>query len=159
MAAKSYDFFRVSRPQPWVAHVEIHRPQKMNAFTEVLVRLYSSCNSTPQGSLFSTLTEDSYLIECGSHSEPCLTIYQRILWFEPSFSPAPGKKHLRLVWTLQVLQSQGHFSTLIQRTSAMAPGLQPSFEDSRSGSKTVSLPLNAAKSVSSSSLSNRSTLP
>ncbi|KAK5048913.1 hypothetical protein LTR84_005334 [Exophiala bonariae] len=34
MAAKTYNNFTVSRPQEWIAHVEINRPEKLNAFTE-----------------------------------------------------------------------------------------------------------------------------
>lgn len=31
----SYEFFNVSFPAEWVAHVEINRPDKLNAFKEV----------------------------------------------------------------------------------------------------------------------------
>jgi hypothetical protein len=31
----NYEFFNVTFPQEWVAHVEINRPEKMNAFKEM----------------------------------------------------------------------------------------------------------------------------
>jgi delta(3,5)-delta(2,4)-dienoyl-CoA isomerase len=34
MASKSYKYFNVTEPQPFVTHVEINRPQKLNAFYE-----------------------------------------------------------------------------------------------------------------------------
>lgn len=34
MAAKTYEYFHVTEPQPFVTHVEINRPQKLNAFHE-----------------------------------------------------------------------------------------------------------------------------
>lgn len=34
MHLKSYAFFRISTPQEWVAHVELNRPEKLNAFHE-----------------------------------------------------------------------------------------------------------------------------
>lgn len=34
MTDHTYEAFLVSKPQEWVAHVEINRPKKLNAFTE-----------------------------------------------------------------------------------------------------------------------------
>jgi delta(3,5)-delta(2,4)-dienoyl-CoA isomerase len=34
MASASYQYFRISTPAPSVAHVEINRPDKLNAFFE-----------------------------------------------------------------------------------------------------------------------------
>ena len=34
MGGKSYNYFQVSEPLPFVTHVEINRPQKLNAFHE-----------------------------------------------------------------------------------------------------------------------------
>lgn len=31
----NYEFFNVTFPVEWVAHVEINRPEKLNAFKEV----------------------------------------------------------------------------------------------------------------------------
>ena len=31
----NYEYFNVTFPQEWVAHVEINRPEKMNAFKEM----------------------------------------------------------------------------------------------------------------------------
>ncbi|KIN05605.1 hypothetical protein OIDMADRAFT_188970 [Oidiodendron maius Zn] len=36
MASKTYTYFIVSTPAPFVAHVEINRPQKLNAFIEAM---------------------------------------------------------------------------------------------------------------------------
>lgn len=36
MASKTYTHFIVSTPAPFVAHVEINRPQKLNAFIEAM---------------------------------------------------------------------------------------------------------------------------
>jgi delta(3,5)-delta(2,4)-dienoyl-CoA isomerase len=36
MASKSYTYFLVSTPSPFVAHVEINRPKKFNAFIEAM---------------------------------------------------------------------------------------------------------------------------
>jgi hypothetical protein len=33
----SHDYFNVSFPKPYVAHVEINRPDKLNAFIETCV--------------------------------------------------------------------------------------------------------------------------
>jgi delta(3,5)-delta(2,4)-dienoyl-CoA isomerase len=37
-----YEFFNVSFPAEYVAHVEINRPEKLNAFKEMYVYLLSS---------------------------------------------------------------------------------------------------------------------
>lgn len=36
MAAKTYEHFLVTTPSPYVAHVEINRPKKLNAFFEAM---------------------------------------------------------------------------------------------------------------------------
>ena len=36
----TYEYFNVTFPMQWVAHVEINRPEKMNAFKEMYVWLF-----------------------------------------------------------------------------------------------------------------------
>ncbi|KAJ9625195.1 hypothetical protein H2204_010582 [Knufia peltigerae] len=52
MATKSYNHFTVSIPQEWIAHVEINRPEKLNAFTEemwlTLPKVFDALSDDPR---------------------------------------------------------------------------------------------------------------